>query len=699
MAKRVNALLRDMEEKDPEMDPSSPSNPNSGIVTMLGKEGNEPEFGKNGSEPMDDYETMSNNTNRPGQREDQASALESLSEEEDRAVQQEEQEGSVQEEEGSVHDEDAGEKLMLKTVPVASSTQPHIWYENHIGPLDSDDKDYDGTSRIKLSVFSRKHNCHFQAGIEKVSKEDPVSLKHYAIANGLTDDPHWKPFLISDEKEERLMTVAKHEKPQETDVKNQVEIVSHSTFVGVINIRFKNLCYSETHEHHLDWKTFDEMFKAYPKELEEYAKVNMLGDEPGWERFNAPKDSKRAPITRSRAQTSSVVVDEKVDTAKGKGSRSLPVRKKLLLPKQSKQVVKPVVDANELDGGKAILMVIRHDGPHHGRTAKGSMYNVHVQWDDNRITHEPLNKVIRINPELCAKYGQEHGLLSAPGWKSLKAHLPISPVPGNVKVKSEFGKGMKAAKPSIASGAKEKAVHKQGLKRLAKADPEIEETEDDSVDGLDFDTDSSEKHGAKRQKKDPPESVHQVLIQSNRRKIMGVAKHVLKVHSATEMRCQPDWPQVDGAYIVVNEIETNNSGRQKQSDTKQRKKPQVIVFCRDMGAQKRVMNALPVDLSKYDLKICFDANEFDEAIEIGKPAPSKEVVSVDFVEQKAEELLKQMLSKMSKEDLLNMAAAKESLSAVVDSKSATSSGAAEAKKQRKEERKVKKAMKKKDRGT
>jgi hypothetical protein len=140
----------------------------------------------------------------------------------------------------------------------------------------------------------------------------------------------------------------------------------------------------------------------------------------------------------------------------------------------------------------------------------------------------------------------------------------------------------------------------------------------------------------------------------------------LKVHSGVDMVCQPGWPQLDGAYVLVNEIQTNSSGRPKQVDSKKRNKPQVVVFCRDKHAQARLKRALQVDESKYELKFCFDANELDVAIGIAKSAIPSNYVSMEQVEgmvsEQAKLAVKKLINDMTPDQLKDLISSKSSKS-------------------------------------
>ena len=48
---------------------------------------------------------------------------------------------------------------------------------------------------------------------------------------------------------------------------------------------------------------------------------------------------------------------------------------------------------------------------------KGCSYNVTVEWEDDSITHGPLNIFGHDAPEICVEHRQKQDLLNEPGWK------------------------------------------------------------------------------------------------------------------------------------------------------------------------------------------------------------------------------------------------------------------------------------------
>ena len=66
--------------------------------------------------------------------------------------------------------------------------------------------------------------------------------------------------------------------------------------------------------------------------------------------------------------------------------------------------------------------ILDHQGPLNNKDPcyNGSSWNVSVLWDDGTVTWEPLNEIAKFAPLTMACYGQDHTLLSLPGWQFLQ---------------------------------------------------------------------------------------------------------------------------------------------------------------------------------------------------------------------------------------------------------------------------------------
>ena len=65
---------------------------------------------------------------------------------------------------------------------------------------------------------------------------------------------------------------------------------------------------------------------------------------------------------------------------------------------------------------------LSHHGPYGPNDPEylGSSWNLRIQWEDGSIAKEPLCIIGKDDPASCAKYGLEHNLLEAVGWKRFK---------------------------------------------------------------------------------------------------------------------------------------------------------------------------------------------------------------------------------------------------------------------------------------
>jgi hypothetical protein len=98
-------------------------------------------------------------------------------------------------------------------------------------------------------------------------------------------------------------------------------------------------------------------------------------------------------------------------------------------------------DDEELDGNKfwTFKKVLSHTGSLNSSHPdwKGSKFNVKVLWEDNSITEEPLQALVKDDPVTLAEYAQANNLLDVPGWYHLR-HI--------VKNQKKFGRLVKQAK-------------------------------------------------------------------------------------------------------------------------------------------------------------------------------------------------------------------------------------------------------------
>ena len=98
-------------------------------------------------------------------------------------------------------------------------------------------------------------------------------------------------------------------------------------------------------------------------------------------------------------------------------------------------------DAQELDGNKlwTFKRILSHAGPLNSSSPdwKGSKFNVQVLWEDDSITWEPLQALVKDDPVTLAEYAQANNLLEVPGWKHLR-HI--------VKNQKKFGRLVKQSK-------------------------------------------------------------------------------------------------------------------------------------------------------------------------------------------------------------------------------------------------------------
>ena len=67
--------------------------------------------------------------------------------------------------------------------------------------------------------------------------------------------------------------------------------------------------------------------------------------------------------------------------------------------------------------------ILAHEGPlpklH--PNYNGSTYNLQIEWENGKLTNEPLNIIASDNLVSCAMYSKKYDLLDKPGWKRFKA--------------------------------------------------------------------------------------------------------------------------------------------------------------------------------------------------------------------------------------------------------------------------------------
>jgi hypothetical protein len=52
---------------------------------------------------------------------------------------------------------------------------------------------------------------------------------------------------------------------------------------------------------------------------------------------------------------------------------------------------------------------------------KGSIYNVHVEWENGEIPDKPMTTIAADDPVTCSIYAKGNNLLDVPGWKRFKS--------------------------------------------------------------------------------------------------------------------------------------------------------------------------------------------------------------------------------------------------------------------------------------
>ena len=269
------------------------------------------------------------------------------------------------------------------------------------------------------------------------------------------------------------------------------------------------------------------------------------------------------------------------------------------------------------DKPKKIRTIVNHEGPltNKSRNYKRCSYNIYVVWDDDGlITLEPLNKIKDIAPTICASYASDRGLLNTLGWKSLRDFLPAEKAKPRVKPKED----------TIIDNRKPRA---KARNEITIASESSSNEDDGHISPYDPDQYLIQKKNAeKREAPTLPTSVSQILKQVNRRRISSLAAHCQSLHGHPEMRCQEDWPQLDGFYIQLNSIQSNQSGRAKSGDSRKRLKTQINILYRDDKSLQRLRTALrwDVDEHEYETNFCTEVEEFMACLE----KPTEEMQSV-----------------------------------------------------------------------
>ena len=67
--------------------------------------------------------------------------------------------------------------------------------------------------------------------------------------------------------------------------------------------------------------------------------------------------------------------------------------------------------------------IIGHQGPLLASDPdwKGSKYNIHLEWETEEITFEPLSIIVADDPVTCAGYAKENDQLALEGWRRFRS--------------------------------------------------------------------------------------------------------------------------------------------------------------------------------------------------------------------------------------------------------------------------------------
>jgi hypothetical protein len=71
-----------------------------------------------------------------------------------------------------------------------------------------------------------------------------------------------------------------------------------------------------------------------------------------------------------------------------------------------------------------LVSATAHQGPLMPKDPEytGSAWNTLINWEDGSDTHEPMTKMAKGQPDLCAQHALDNNLLDKPGWKHFKLH-------------------------------------------------------------------------------------------------------------------------------------------------------------------------------------------------------------------------------------------------------------------------------------
>jgi hypothetical protein len=146
----------------------------------------------------------------------------------------------------------------------------------------------------------------------------------------------------------------------------------------------------------------------------EECKVSQTGD---WK--------KAEPTEHGNLKTDNVTIG--LGSLEQEGSLSLKMKSsrcthKKQLKQGSKKTVTTETDLLLRHSKEVTKHITGHDGPlwpsHPNH--KGSLFNVMMLREDGTCTTEPLNKMAKDHPEICATYAKKNGLIETRGWMSLR---------------------------------------------------------------------------------------------------------------------------------------------------------------------------------------------------------------------------------------------------------------------------------------
>ncbi len=93
-------------------------------------------------------------------------------------------------------------------------------------------------------------------------------------------------------------------------------------------------------------------------------------------------------------------------------------------------------------------------------------------------------------------------------------------------------------------------------------------------------------------------SVTKILAQEESRQKLNTVALTTTKKCFKELKFKPTWPHIDVGSIILNEVKSNKSGRQLQSEDKKRAITQINLLCRDPSAAKRLMAALNCNIDE-----------------------------------------------------------------------------------------------------